>query len=686
MLADRFRVVRLLGRGGMGEVYEVEDLELGERVAVKTLRSGLAVGERALALFRSEIQLARRVTHPNVCRIFDVFRHQRTAAGEQESVVFLTMELLAGETLSASLRRDGPLPLDEALPILRQVAAGLDAAHDAGVTHRDFKSGNVMLVAGDNGPRAVVTDFGLAGAEGVSGSRSPVFGTAPYRAPEQERGAAVGPAADLYAFGRVMREVLTGAAVGGERELPAAATQAVDQCLAERPEARPSRATSAVDAIAVALAQESRTPWLGATLLALVVLAVGFVAWRAYEGLPEAAVDGMATAAGVPAPVAQTMVAVVGGYGAERRAHAVAVLLAAELQGTPVALLDGWEYGELGLGEEGRRGDWRAGLAAMGVDLVVDVASGGEPRATISAAAGGPGAEESASDLVQLAAALGERLRRHGGGVRAPPDVRRALVGDDPQAVALYAQALATDGEAAFALHREAIERQPEAAFFQLGLAVRLLRIGRRDEAREPARQARRRVADLDEDVRLWADYQIAEAEENVPMQFELLERLAAKHPERRGYGLSLAQLAIDRGRVADAGEQLTEMLEQTPELAGDPRYNILVAMHAYGVGRQEERLAAASRAADLFRRFGARRPEFSALLNQHDALRLLERFEEDDAVLDRAEQLARESGQLARLGHVERWRGVSLLARGETMAARRAFERSLAIARQAGD
>ena len=263
VLADRFRVVRLLGRGGMGEVYEVEDLELGERVAVKTLRSGLAVGERALALFRSEIQLARRVTHPNVCRIFDVFRHQRTAAGEQESVVFLTMELLAGETLSASLRRDGPLPLDEALPILRQVAAGLDAAHDAGVTHRDFKSGNVMLVAGDNGPRAVVTDFGLAGAEGVAGSRSPVFGTAPYRAPEQERGAAVGPAADLYAFGRVMREVLTGAAVGVERELPAAATQAVDQCLAERPEARPSRATSAVDAIAVALAQESRTPWLG---------------------------------------------------------------------------------------------------------------------------------------------------------------------------------------------------------------------------------------------------------------------------------------------------------------------------------------------------------------------------------------------------------------------------------------
>ena len=111
VLADRFRVVRLLGRGGMGEVYEVEDLELGDRVAVKTLRPGLAVGDRALALFRSEIQLARRVTHPNVCRIFDVFRHTRTADGRNESVVFLTMELLAGDTLSARLRRDGPLPL-----------------------------------------------------------------------------------------------------------------------------------------------------------------------------------------------------------------------------------------------------------------------------------------------------------------------------------------------------------------------------------------------------------------------------------------------------------------------------------------------------------------------------------------------------------------------------------------------
>ena len=152
----------------MGELYEAEDLELRERVALKTILSGIADDERAIRLFKREVQLARQVTHPNVCRIYDVFRHRPAVAGDTEAadeVVFLTMELLHGETLAEKLRREGRFPVTECLPILRQMAAGLSAAHRAGVVHLDFKSHNVMLVTPpppEQELRVVVTEIGRA--------------------------------------------------------------------------------------------------------------------------------------------------------------------------------------------------------------------------------------------------------------------------------------------------------------------------------------------------------------------------------------------------------------------------------------------------------------------------------------------------------------------------------------------
>jgi serine/threonine protein kinase len=154
-LCGRYRIVDLIGAGGMGEVYEAEDIELGQRVALKTMR---VEDPAALARFKREIQLARTVTHPNVCRIFDLHRHHDPRAGN--AVTFLTMELVRGETLSEFLARRGALTATEALPIARQIGAALAAAHEKGVVHRDLKSANVMLT--DNGARAVVTDFGLA--------------------------------------------------------------------------------------------------------------------------------------------------------------------------------------------------------------------------------------------------------------------------------------------------------------------------------------------------------------------------------------------------------------------------------------------------------------------------------------------------------------------------------------------
>jgi tetratricopeptide (TPR) repeat protein/tRNA A-37 threonylcarbamoyl transferase component Bud32 len=206
-IAGRFRVIRLVGQGGTAHVYEADDLQLGLRVALKVLRPERARNERAARRLRTEVLLARKVTHPNVCRIFDLFLHS-SAAGE---VPVVAMELLSGETLKDRIRR-GPLSSAEALPLVRQMAEALDAAHRVGVAHLDFKSGNVMLVPSSGGPRAVVTDFGLArSTAGPEGAPRPMVGTPAYMAPEQVLGEETSPAADLYALGVVLYEMVTGA-------------------------------------------------------------------------------------------------------------------------------------------------------------------------------------------------------------------------------------------------------------------------------------------------------------------------------------------------------------------------------------------------------------------------------------------------------------------------------------------
>ena len=172
LVAGRYRIIRLIGRGGMGEIYEAEDNTLNEHVALKVILPEIASDARARARFIREIQIARKVTHPNVCRIFDIGHHQEdtgsTSNSSPANVIFLTMELLKGETLAQHLNRIGRMTTSEALPLVEQIAAGLDAAHQAGIIHRDFKPGNVILVPGQNGIRAVITDFGLARPSGAS--------------------------------------------------------------------------------------------------------------------------------------------------------------------------------------------------------------------------------------------------------------------------------------------------------------------------------------------------------------------------------------------------------------------------------------------------------------------------------------------------------------------------------------
>jgi eukaryotic-like serine/threonine-protein kinase len=145
--SGRFQILRFIGRGGMGEVYEARDVERKVRVALKTIRPEIASSPKTMARFDKEIDVALRVTHLNVCRVYDRERHRPPEGSGKPEVVFLTMELLEGETLSDRLRRTGRMSCEEALPLIRQMAEGLAAAHREHVVHCDFKPGNVMLVS-----------------------------------------------------------------------------------------------------------------------------------------------------------------------------------------------------------------------------------------------------------------------------------------------------------------------------------------------------------------------------------------------------------------------------------------------------------------------------------------------------------------------------------------------------------
>ena len=340
IVAFRFRIVRFLASGGMGELYEAEDLELQERVALKTILPHIASDERAIGRFKREVHLARQVTHPNVCRIYDVFRHKdtaRSAGTPAADVVVLAMELLHGETLAARLRRDGPLSTAEILPLVDQMASGLTAAHQAGVVHRDFKSDNVMLVKprADGETRAVITDFGLAWRSAQNESTAlalamsaefEICGTPAYMAPEQVEGGPVTPAADVYALGVVLYETVTGAwpfvgetpikmATARLHEPPASPRvhvadidphweETILRCLARRPEDRFASAADVVTALhggrvePGAGAPSKPRRWTAAaswaTALIVATVAAGYFAYARYAGSGPAGIRSLA--------------------------------------------------------------------------------------------------------------------------------------------------------------------------------------------------------------------------------------------------------------------------------------------------------------------------------------------------------------------------------------------------------
>jgi Protein kinase domain len=324
LLAGRYRIIALLGKGGMGEVYRADDLTLGQPIALKFLPDEAARDQGLLERFKNEVRIARRVSHPNVCRVYDV--------GDVESHTFFTMEYVDGEDLASLLRRIGRLPEDKALDIARQLCAGLAAAHNKGVLHRDLKPANIML---DGRGQVVITDFGLAGVADQIHGAEVRSGTPAYMAPEQLAGKEVSTRSDIYSLGLVLYEVFTGKRAfsqespeklrkGTDRTISRPSSVVKDlnpviervilRCLETEPSARPANVFSVAaalpggDPLAAALAAgETPSPQLVAasgetaglrprvavTCFAAVLAALGVVIWLGvhYSGLQKMQLD-----------------------------------------------------------------------------------------------------------------------------------------------------------------------------------------------------------------------------------------------------------------------------------------------------------------------------------------------------------------------------------------------------------
>jgi serine/threonine protein kinase len=309
MVAERYRIVGLLGKGGMGEVYRADDLKLGQPVALKFLPDHLLSDGAALARFHREVRIARQVSHHNVCRVYDI--------GEVDGRHFLSMEFIKGEELSSLLRRIGRLPSDKATEIVRQLCAGLAAAHNRGVLHRDLKPANVMI---DENGNVRLTDFGIAGLVEESGTGE-ISGTPAYMSPEQLAGGELSIKSDLYSLGLVVYEIYTGKKVfdapslpqllnlrraGNTPTTPSTLVQNIDplverlilRCLENDPDKRPGSALEVAaslpggDPLAAALAagetpspemvaaaprQGFLKPVVAVSLLACILMAVGGV-------------------------------------------------------------------------------------------------------------------------------------------------------------------------------------------------------------------------------------------------------------------------------------------------------------------------------------------------------------------------------------------------------------------------
>jgi len=749
LLCDRFRVVRFIARGGMGELYEAEDLTLGERVALKTIRPEIAVHERANQRFRREVQLARKVTHPNICRIFDLFEH-RPPEGTAGAVSFVTMELLQGETLSQHLREHGPLSVADARPIVQQMAAALSAAHTADVIHRDFKTNNVMLLdAGlSRPPRVVVTDFGLAhligDASGMADGGITVTGDIPgtpeYMSPEQIEGGVLTPASDIYALGIVIYEMVTGRrpfaadtpiATALQRvvgpapksprelkpELPEEWDQAIMRCLARYPDGRfrdASDVAHALDGTIPSRPPQSRLV-IAATVALLLVMGAGALLWRGRStSLATAPSDPAATTA-VSAEKVRPAVAVLGFRNLAGRedaqwlSMALSEMLTTELAAgerlrtipgenvtrmkTELALADADTYASETLTRI--RQNLGADLVVTGSYVTVGAGDASTLRVDIRLQDSREGETLSLvsemgaiGELLDLVARAGMRLRDKLG-VQVAEAAVRVSQPASPDAARLYAEGLIRlrrfDALGARSIFEQAIKADPRFPLAHSALANTWSQLGYDSRARDAAARAFELSANLPRADRLLVEGTYREMSSAWKEAIAIWQTLSTFFPDDVEHALRLANAQISSGAAKDGLATIEGFRKRFPSMT-DPRLDLAEAEAADTLSDFKRMQASASSAAATGEKLGARLLVANARLRQGGAT--LRQGQTDEAVklFEEARAIYAAAGDKAGVARTLNNLATAISDGPDTKRTNALYEEGLRIARSIGE
>jgi tetratricopeptide (TPR) repeat protein len=749
ILCERFRVVRFLARGGVGEVYEAEDLALRSLVALKALRPEIATDSQALERFRREILLGRQVTHPNVCRIFDLFQHRREPQGSD--VVFITMELLRGQNLAERIR-SGPLSAAEALPLLCQMASGLDAAHRAGIVHRDFKSANVMLVpSATEGLRAVITDFGLArsfeplesSGPTVSGSGGFV-GTCAYMAPEQVEGKNVAQAADIYAFGIVMYEMLTGKRPFAAGSVLATALQRLKEppvsprtwlpdlpprweavilsCLEREPDHRPARAGAIIEALSAE--ERNVSPWhprawagrwTSALAGVVVLLGMGPI-------LRRPAIEFASSGVSFPVQAHSRRSVVVLGFRNLSEQAETAWLSTALSETLGMELAVGEKY-RLVPGEDVARSKMELrlretdGLAKdtlqklrlqLGADLVVlgsyldmgkagggrvrfdlrvqDVASGEQMASIIE-----EGTEEQVLDLVSR---MGARLRDRLG----VSDLRLNETSGRPglslpanqEALRLFSEGVARLRDLDALEARKLLERAVAAdgSYFpaRVALSEAWSLLGYERKALDEAKQATKLAADAPREQRLWVEGHAHEAAQQWDKAVDVYRLLQRLFPDDLDYGLRLGLAQTRAGQTREALGTFQVLRRLPGPAAGDPRIDLGEADAQASLGDHNAMQMAAHRAAEKGSARGAALIAARSLVTESRALQELGQVEEAARLLEQARDTYQRIGDQSSLARVATAMGLARWQSGDVGGGEAMLREALALFERMGN
>lgn len=715
ILADRFKLKNFIARGGMGEVYEAEDLELQERVALKLVRPELLADAHVMQRFKREVHLAKKVTHPNVCRTFDLFRHHGTTDGDRD-LIFVSMELLAGDTLSEYLKRRGRLSSEEALPLITQIAGGMEAAHKVGVIHRDFKPSNIILVSqGTNSVRAVITDFGLAlrsGGDGTTLERSAthgIAGTPAYMAPEQIEGCEVTTATDIYAFGLIVHEMLTGSlpfpsqtpfgrtARRLHESIPSPRTIVPDldarweavilRCLEREPSKRFASIGEALPALtqresAEALAPEGHAEKVYGRILALAALLLFAAGIRIYAKLTQKAertpFAGSSSTPGSSPVKMRPSVAVVGFRNVSRRSdkdwlsESFIEGLNSELsEGGQLRLVSGESVARMKIdlslpdSDSYAAGTLRQIHQNVAADYVIqgsflDLGDQNNGQIRVDARLQDARSGETVDSVIENGneADLNGLLVKTGADLRqklnlntpsGPQTQGRAALPSNLEAARYYAEGLqklrAFDSLGARDSLEMAVEKEPSFALAHSALAAAWANLGYDAKAQDSAKKAIELSSSLDGENRQWIQAQVYEASHDQAKAVATYDALFRAHPDNLEYGLGLLA-ARARGGQTKKAQSIADALKALPAPASnDPRIDLLSANAAFVAGDYKQSVIFAEAAQTKAESAGGRLTLALALMRRGAALNYLGQKKEALELDERALRIFAEAG-----------------------------------------